>query len=49
MEDLLAVAEGIGFNIARAKKIAANIRECVCEMLGEHLRSDKKWGAPDDS
>lgn len=33
MEDILAVAKGIGLNSAKAKKTAANIKECVAEML----------------
>ena len=37
MKDILAVADGIGLNHARAKKIAEEIRECVYSMLGPYL------------
>lgn len=38
MEDILAVAAGIGIREAQAGKIARDIRECVYEMLAEYLR-----------
>ncbi len=38
MDDILAVAEKIGLNTARAKKTAADIKECVSEMLGEYVK-----------
>ena len=37
MSDILAVAEKIGLNEAKARKTAENIRECVVEMLGEYI------------
>lgn len=39
MEDILAVAAGIGIRGAQAAKIARDIRDCVYEMLAEYLRS----------
>lgn len=38
MEDILAVAAGIGIREAQAGKIARDIRDCVYEMLAEYLR-----------
>ncbi len=38
MEDILAVAEKIGLNVAKSQKTANEIRECVYEMLGEYIR-----------
>lgn len=38
MEDILAVAAGIGIRVAQAGKIARGIRDCVYEMLAEYLR-----------
>lgn len=38
MEDILAVAAGIGIKAAQARKIADNIRNCVYEMLAEYLQ-----------
>lgn len=37
MEDLLAVAAGIGIKETQAGKIARDVRSCVNEMLGEYL------------
>lgn len=37
MEDILAVAAGIGIREAQARKIALDVRNCVYEMLGEYL------------
>lgn len=37
MEDVLAVAGKIGLNVARARKTASNIRDCVLEMLDEYV------------
>lgn len=37
MEELLAVAQGIGLPIAKARKIALTVRDCVFEMLGDYL------------
>lgn len=33
----LAVAQGIGLPIAKARKIALTVRDCVFEMLGDYL------------
>lgn len=38
MEDILAVAAGIGIREVQAGKIARDIRDCVYEMLAEYLR-----------
>ncbi|MBD5489801.1 MAG: type II toxin-antitoxin system HipA family toxin [Lachnospiraceae bacterium] len=38
MEDILAVAAGIGIREAQAGKIARDIRDCAYEMLAEYLR-----------
>lgn len=38
MEDILAVAEKIGLNVAKSKKTASEIKECVYEMLGEYIQ-----------
>lgn len=38
MEDILAVAEKIGLNVAKSQKTANEIRECVYEMLGEYIK-----------
>lgn len=38
MEDILAVAAGIGIREAQAGKIARDIRDCVYEMLAEYLQ-----------
>ncbi len=38
MEDILAVAEKIGLNVAKSQKTANEIRECVYEMLWEYIR-----------
>lgn len=38
MEDILAVAEKIGLNVAKSQKTANEIKECVYEMLGEYIR-----------
>ena len=35
--DILAVAEKIGLNLVKAKRISNNIYDCVQEMLGEYL------------
>jgi len=40
MEDILAVAKRIGINIARAKKTAVDIRECVFDRLGKYIKAD---------
>ena len=37
LSDLLAVAENIGMNESRAKKIALDIKTCVYDMLSEYL------------
>ncbi len=37
MEDILAVAEKIGLNVVKSRKTAEEIKECVCEMLGEYI------------
>ena len=37
MKEILAVADGIGLNHAKAKKTADEIRECVSMMLGNYL------------
>lgn len=41
-DDILAVAKKIGLNTVRAKKTAADIRECVYTMLGGYI--DNKTG-----
>lgn len=38
MEDILAVAEKIGLNVAKSQKTANEIKECVYEMLGEYIK-----------
>lgn len=38
MEDILAVAKKIGLNMTKARRTAADIQECVEEMLGEYLK-----------
>lgn len=38
MEDILAVAEKIGLNVAKSQKTASEIKECVYEMLGEYIK-----------
>lgn len=38
MEDILAVAEKIGLNVAKSQKTANEIKECVYEMLGEYIQ-----------
>ena len=38
LTDLLAVAAQIGIRETQAKKIALEIRNCVCDMLGEYLQ-----------
>lgn len=38
MEDILAVAEKIGLNVAKSQKTANEIMECVYEMLGEYIK-----------
>ena len=38
MEDILAVAEKIGLNVAKSQKAANEIRECVYEMLGDYIQ-----------
>lgn len=38
MEDILAVAEKIGLNVAKSQKTASEIKECVYEMLGEYIQ-----------
>ena len=35
--DILSVAEKIGLNLVKAKRISNNIYDCVQEMLGEYL------------
>lgn len=37
MEDILAVAKKNGLNITKAKRTAADIQECVSDMLGDYL------------
>lgn len=37
VEDMLAVAEKIGLNLPKAKRIASSVQDCVTEMLGEYL------------
>ena len=37
MEDILAVAKKNGLNITKAKRTAADLQECVCDMLGDYL------------
>ena len=38
MEDILAVAEKTGLNVAKSQKTANEIKECVYEMLGEYIK-----------
>ena len=38
MEDILAVAEKTGLNVAKSQKTANEIKECVYEMLGEYIQ-----------
>ena len=38
MDDILAVAKKIGLNIAKARKTAAGIKECVYDMLGDYIK-----------
>ena len=38
MEDILAVAEKTGLNVAKSQKTASEIKECVYEMLGEYIQ-----------
>lgn len=38
MEDILAVAEKTGLNVAKSRKTANEIKECVYEMLGEYIK-----------
>lgn len=38
MEDILAVAEETGLNVAKSQKTANEIKECVYEMLGEYIK-----------
>ena len=37
MEDILAVAKKNGLNITKAQSTAADIQECVSDMLGDYL------------
>ena len=37
MEDILAVAEKTGLNIAKSRKTAKEIQECIYEMLGDYI------------
>lgn len=39
MEDILAVADDIGMDLGKARRIARQIRECVEAELGKYLRS----------
>ncbi len=41
-EDILAVAENIGLNLVKAKRVSANIKECVNNMLGEYLKNRRR-------
>ncbi len=36
MDDILMVAKNIGLNTTKAKKVALDIQECVCHMLGKY-------------
>lgn len=38
IEDILAVAAGIGIREVQARKVASDIRDCVYEMLAEYCR-----------
>lgn len=38
MDDILAVADGIGIRKPQAKKVACEIRDCVYDMLAEYLK-----------